>query len=146
MLTLSPSSLEQAQAFSDMEQADGTSVFIYPYSAQKHTAEMASDDIVYLSIYQQNKLIGFIILALENEGRVEFRRIVIAEKGKGFGQLAMQKMEQYCKDELQAKSIWLDVFELNTRGMHIYQKLGYSTFKKQESQGKVLVFMEKSIV
>ncbi|HAS8538026.1 TPA: GNAT family N-acetyltransferase, partial [Vibrio vulnificus] len=36
------------------------------------------------------------------------------------------------------------VFELNSRGLHIYQKLGYTQFKEAFYEGKKLLFMEKA--
>ena len=54
-------------------------------------------------------------------------------------------MEKFCTEELNAKRIWLDVFEHNKRGLHVYQKLGYSKFKEKQYEGKNLLFYEKSI-
>lgn len=145
MLILRPSQLDEAGVFVQMEKREDTSAFIIPYSEAKHKIEMQNNDIEYLSIYQQQKLIGFIILSVKEIDRVEFRRIVIAEKGQGFGQDAMRLMERYCKQTLRANAVWLDVFATNSRGIHIYQKLGYKQFQKGEFQGRHLLIMEKKL-
>ncbi|GEM77397.1 GNAT family N-acetyltransferase [Vibrio sagamiensis] len=66
-------------------------------------------------------------------------------KGKGLGQLAIKEMEQYCAEHLNCLKVWLDVFESNSRGIHIYQKLGYTQFKEAFYEGKKLLFMEKML-
>ncbi|MCO7187431.1 MULTISPECIES: GNAT family N-acetyltransferase [unclassified Pseudoalteromonas] len=131
--------------FVEMEGAADTSGFILPNSAEQHRAALAQPHTVYLSIYDNQSLVGFIILARDGETCVEFRRIVVSAKGRGIGQHAISKMEQYCVDELGCKRIWLDVFAENTRGIHIYQKLGYRQFKQGEHNGQPLLFMEKSL-
>ena len=52
-------------------------------------------------------------------------------------------MEEYCRERLGRSRIWLDVFEFNQRGQHIYQKLGYRRFDQGEVEGKVLFFYDK---
>lgn len=145
MIELEKSKLTDVERFVEMEQAADTSGFILPNSAQQHRIAMAQPHTVYLSIYDNQSLIGFIILARDGETCVEFRRIVVSAKGRGIGQRAISKMEQYCVDELGCKRIWLDVFAENTRGIHIYQKLGYKQFKQAEHNGQPLLFMEKSL-
>lgn len=146
MLTLKAATVEQAPLFVQMERQEDTSSFILPYTEAKHRLEMAKPDVEYLSIYHQQELVGFVILAHESDDRVEFRRIVVNVKGQGFGQAAMALVEDYCKEELAASSLWLDVFESNQRGVHIYKKLGFQEFKKSEFEGRTLLFMEKSLL
>jgi len=106
---------------------------------------ITGDELVYLSILHNNKLAGFIILCQEGDETVEFRRIVISSKNRGIGQQTILAMEQYCSQELGCSAIWLDVFESNERGRHIYAKLGYREFKSGAHQGKPLLFMKKQI-
>ena len=129
-----------------MESAPDTAAYILAYDEQRHRAEFERDNIIYLSIYRQTRLAGFFILALDPDpGSVEFRRIVIAERGRGIGQAAIQLMENYCRDVLGCSRIWLDVFEFNQRGRHIYEKLGYRCFDRSDYDGKTLLFFDKSI-
>lgn len=143
MFELRKSKIEEADAFVIMESSQETSKYIIPYSREKHIAEMQSGTVIYLSIYNNNNLSGFIILVPENASSIEFRRIVVSAKGNGLGQLAMNAIENYCAQELGCSRIWLDVFEFNSRGMHIYKKLGYKQFKASEHHGNRLLFMEK---
>lgn len=145
VIRLHPSSVTEIAQFCTFESLSDVRNFIIPYSPDKHLAEMANPKRVYLSIYKQTQLVGFIILALDGEKSVEFRRIVVAEQGHGIGQAAMLAMEMYCTQQLDRHRIWLDVFAFNTRGQHIYQKMSYNLFSKTEFDGKPLLLMEKEL-
>ena len=146
MLELRLSQARELPEFVAMEAAPDTADYILPYDLERHRAEFARDEICYLSIYADERLVGFFILALEDDSpSVEFRRIVIAERGRGIAQAAIGLMEDYCRNELGRKRIWLDVFDFNRRGRHVYQKLGYRYFEQQIYAGKTLLFFDKSI-
>ncbi|PKF49576.1 GNAT family N-acetyltransferase [Enterovibrio nigricans] len=144
-LALKPTAKKEFQAISDMEKADDTHQLIIPHTKDKHLEESNKPHIIYLSIIVDDVLSGFIILALEGTDTVEFRRIVVGDKGKGIGQSAIRAMENYCSQTLTRKRIWLDVFETNTRGKHIYSKLGYQPFSTSEYKGNTLLLMEKTL-
>jgi RimJ/RimL family protein N-acetyltransferase len=100
-----------------------------PYSLERYRSEFAKPDIVYLSILNAGELARFFMLALDpDHTSVELRRIVIAQKGIGPGQDAILPMEDYCRERIGRSRIWLDVFDFNHRGQHVYQKLGYRRF------------------
>ncbi|MDC8854004.1 MULTISPECIES: GNAT family N-acetyltransferase [Shewanella] len=148
MIELKQAIATEIGQFVAMEQLQNTADFIMPYPAEKHLAEMTKDTVHYLSIYQNELLAGFMILVEDKPKEIEFRRIVVAHKGQGLGQRAMQLMEEYCLNELNASRIWLDVFATNQVGRHIYQKLGYCEFDATEIDttevnGKRLLFMQK---
>ena len=76
---------------------------------------------------------------------VEFRRILIDQNRRGIGQAAIAAMENYCREQWNPKRIWLDVFEDNEIGRHIYQKLGYARFGEDIFDGRKLLFFEKQL-
>ena len=137
-----PAEIEKIVA---LESDDSVSRFIIPYSPDKHRDEMCKDSVIYLSVFEEERFIGFIILSLENDSKIEFRRIVIDSRGKGNGQKAIKLMEQYCKNQLHATSIWLDVFESNLRGQHIYKKLGFIKTGTGKVNGETILFYEKQL-
>ena len=128
-----------------MEQDTDTAEFIVPYRLARHESEYAKDNVYYKSIYgPPGELIGFAILALNDNGTtMEFRRLMISEKGKGFGSRAVALMDTVAKEEFHCRRIWLDVFEFNTRGQHVYTKLGYVFQSRTEYQGRVLRVYDK---
>ncbi|WEM43843.1 GNAT family N-acetyltransferase [Photobacterium sp. DA100] len=145
MLKLERSKVEDADFFFEIERLSGTEEFIIPYSLEKHRELIGSNEPIYLSVFHNDELVGFIILHQESSEAVEFRRIVILSKGRGLGQLAIKAMERFCSKELGCSRVWLDVFESNVRGLHIYRKLGYKPFKTSIYDGQRLLFMEKSL-
>ena len=146
MVEIREALLEELPFFAKMEMAGDAVEFVIPYSFDKHSIEFNKENTIYLSIVDEEKLVGFIILALEPDGvSVEFRRIVVSEKGRGIGQLAITAMEDFCKVKLNCKCIWLDVFESNQRGRYIYEKFGYAQFKTGDYHGQTLLYYQKML-
>ncbi|KZN67452.1 GNAT family N-acetyltransferase [Pseudoalteromonas luteoviolacea] len=145
MIELLQSHPQEVDAFVVMEQESSTLAHIIPYTKEAHLEAMSHEHIIYLSVYAEQKLAGFMILAIDQKNSVEFRRIVIANKGAGVGQKVIALMETYCIENLKRTHVWLDVFEKNTRGIHIYTKLGYSQFDEAMHAGSKLILMEKSL-
>ena len=146
MIELNPFGLNDIPAIMVMEAAADSTDFIVKYDIEQHQINSHDPTIIYLKICRDQILSGFFILVLDQDGiSVEFRRIVVAEKGKGTGQKAITLMEDYCTQQLKRDRVWLDVFENNRRGRHIYQKLGYHEFGRSEHNGSALILMEKNL-
>ncbi len=71
--------------------------------------------------------VGYIILAglADVNQSIEFRRIVVTEKGKGYGKQALRLVKKLAFDELKAHRLWLDVKEHNVRARHLYEAEGF---------------------
>jgi len=137
---------DELLSFQQMDQDRDTRDHITRYTLAEHEREFARTDIVYLSICRDSRLVGYFILALgADPASVEFRRIVVSCRGIGIGQAAIPAMEVYCREQLHCRRIWLDVFDSNPRGRHIYQKLGYRLFDTGELEGRKLLYMDKSL-
>lgn len=133
--------LEQIVA---LEQQEGIRDYITPHSLGEHQTDFDHDDVTYLTIAQEDQFVGFIILVHHPEDQsIECLRIAIDSRGQGIGQQALTLMEAYCTSQFAIKRIWLDVFEHNARGIHVYTKLGYQQFDTGEYEGKKLLYMEK---
>lgn len=145
MLRLKGSLPDEIAKMIALESESDARSFIIAYSAEKHLEEMQKSDVIYLSIYNGELFLGFIILVKDDNQSVEFKRIVVAQKGKGIGQLAIKLMEQYCKENLNARRIWLDVFAANLRGQHIYKKMGFQQTGADEINGETILFFEKNL-
>jgi diamine N-acetyltransferase len=146
MVEVQRASLEDAAVFAAMEQAEDTKEYILPYSQGEHLRMMSDPNIIYLRILKNGTLAGFFILALDTDARsVEFRRIVVSAKGRGVGQSAIARMEHYCRTEQGRSRIWLDVFEHNARGRHIYEKLGYEKYGETTHGDRRLLLYEKPL-
>src|SRR5678816_4305755 len=120
MVTVERAPVQDASLFAQLEQAPDTKQFVLPYSETEHARNILNSSFVYLRILDAGELVGFFILVLDSEpNSVEFRRVVVSDKGKGVGQSAITAMEQFCRTQLQRTRVWLDVFEYNNRGRHI---------------------------
>ncbi|MDZ7840929.1 MAG: GNAT family protein [Gammaproteobacteria bacterium] len=145
-IRLIPASTEDAAEFAAMEQEPDTREYIIPYTSSDHRESIQDPNLVYLKIQEKFKTVGFLILALEPDDRsVEFRRVVVSTEGQGIGQAAIKIMEDFCFTNLGRTRVWLDVFEHNHKGQHIYEKLGYRRFQKARHEGKALFLYEKNI-
>ena len=102
--------------------------FIMPYDKNRHRQCLRSSDEMHLSIVNfHGKFLGFIILAgLNSFSRsMEFRRIVVADRGKGIGRECLQLICRYCFEIKGFHKLWLDVFEDNERAIKLYVSAGF---------------------
>ncbi len=130
-----------------MERHADAAGFILADTLADHRSAFDRRGVIYLAIEADDaSLAGFILIAPEAGGDgVEFRRIVVRDKGRGVGQQAIRLLEVWCREHLQSRRIWLDVFEFNARGRHVYEKLGYRQFDARDLDGKTLCFYEKRL-
>ena len=133
-----------------LENTRENSQYIFPNSKEEHEALIDDKDIAHLTLMSENdQMVGFIILAgLTNKSRnIEFRRIVIKQKGKGYGRTAIKKIKDYCFLKLHCHRLWLDVLDTNERAKKLYQSEGFKEegilrdCLKVDGQYKSLVIM-----
>lgn len=103
------------------------SQFIQQYDISEHTEILKNE--CHLSIFKKenNKLIGHIILTgiSDQKKSVEFKRIVISEKGFGYGKDSIQLIKKICFERYNANRIWLDVYSDNKRAIQLYESQGF---------------------
>lgn len=144
-ISLRPSIRDELEHFDSMDRQIHANRFVNQTGLQTHRAWFEDPAIHYLSIVDdQSGFYGYFILVRESDGEsIEFRRILIDQNCRGVGQAAIVEMEDYCRRELAASRIWLDVYEDNAIGRHVYEKLGYRRFDAQDYEGRRLLFYEK---
>ena len=129
---LRPATIDEVDYIYELEARPENSHFVMAYSKERHTQIIVNADEELLIIVDKatDKPMGFVILAgLTNPNlSMEFRRLVISDKGKGLGRQALHLIIQYCFKMLKFHRLWLDVYEDNERGIHLYQSVG---FKKE---------------
>ena len=145
MVTLRLSKENELQLFVDMEHQAHANRFVNCADLLSHQSHFNDARVIYLSILNNKQNVsGYFILKIEADNNsVEFNRIVIDENSRGIGQIAITAMEEYCCSVLNTKRIWLDVYEDNFVGRHIYEKLGYDRFKEGLNNGRKLLFYQK---
>lgn len=147
MIRVRKSEPNELSEFCEMEKQSHAKEFINASNLEQHHKDFNDPELIYLSIdNENNELAGYFILAISPKSKnVEFRRIIIDQDQRGIGQIAIRKMEAYCKEELNCKNIWLDVYEDNSKGIYIYEKLGYKKFKEATYENRTLYFYEKTL-
>jgi len=111
------------------EQHAANSPFIRSWTYAQHLAALEFEDLEHSIIERivDDRRVGYLILAgLTDENQnIEFRRIVINEKNKGYGRVAVQLVKKRAFEELKAHRLWLDVKEHNSRARHLYEAEGF---------------------
>ncbi len=103
--------------------------FILQWTPDKHRALIASEDGAHLLITagENGPPIGYAILTglTDPADAIYLRRIVVTEKGRGFGRQALRLLKRWAFEERGAHRLWLDVLERNTRARHLYESEGF---------------------
>ncbi|MBD2519882.1 GNAT family N-acetyltransferase [Nostoc sp. FACHB-973] len=87
---------------------------------------IVNPDIAHLIVKNETR-VGYVILAglLDSNQSIEFRRIVITEKGKGYGKVTVQMIKQLAFETYKAHRLWLDVKVQNKLAQAVYKKSGF---------------------
>ena len=111
------------------EQSAENRSFVTVWAREQHLGALASADLSHLIIENtaDGSRVGYIILAglTDANESIEFRRIVVTEKGKGYGKEALRLVKKLAFEELQAHRLWLDVKEHNRRARQLYESEGF---------------------
>lgn len=68
---------------------------------------------------------GYALIRLDFKSNIfEVRRIVITDKGRGYGKESMKALLRYAFEETETNRVWLDVYPDNTGGIYLYEQLG----------------------
>ncbi|KUO71030.1 MAG: acetyltransferase [Clostridia bacterium BRH_c25] len=111
------------------EQEPSNAQYVGQWTKEQHRESLSQEDILHLLVEGKptKKPIGYIIMSgLTNFNRnIEFRRIVIANKGKGFGREALKLVKRISFEQLNAHRLWLDVRYKNSKAQKLYKSEGF---------------------
>jgi diamine N-acetyltransferase len=103
--------------------------FVEQWSHDRHVAALADSDFAHRIVERRSDAqpIGYIILAgLKNTHQsLEFRRLVITDKGHGYGRAAVRLVKQLAFEQYRVHRLWLDVRTHNRRAQQLYQSEGF---------------------
>lgn len=107
--------------------------FVGQNTQEEHLNLLKNANCLHLSIkhIKKENLIGHVILFdIKNPNQIiEFRRIVINQKGSGYGNEAIELIKQLCFNELNVNKIWLDVYSDNLHAIKLYESKGFISQK-----------------
>ena len=132
------------------EQSAENRAFVGAWTCEQHRAAFNAEDLSHLVIENADgKRVGYIILTglADANQSISLKRIVVTEKGKGYGKQSLRLIKKLAFEELKAHRLWLDVKEHNERARHVYEAEGFITegilrdCLKTESGYELLVVM-----
>lgn len=110
------------------ERDEQNSSFVGQWTSLQHESALSNADLLHMIVEDADgHPCGYIIVAGLNDryGNIEFRRIVITKKGKGYGRDALRHSKRIAFCELKAHRLWLDVREFNARARKLYETEGF---------------------
>ena len=112
-----------------VERDNENAPFVLQWSHERHLSAIYSEDTAHLVVEARGgrRLLGYVILSglTDPAHSIEFVRIVIAEKGKGYGRETVHLIKRLAFEDLAAHRLWLDVMEHNTRAQRLYESHGF---------------------
>lgn len=104
--------------------------FVFVWTRERHIEAINNMDEVHISIVNTSggELVGYILLAaVGGEDRaLEFRRMVIADKSRGYGRISVRFIKKYCFEVLKCHRLWLDAYTDNKRAIELYKSEGFT--------------------
>jgi diamine N-acetyltransferase len=103
--------------------------FIIQWPRDRHAMALGDPDIAHrIAEDEGQNPVGFAILSglKSADSNIEFRRVVVVQKGKGYGRSIVRAVIDLAFKELHAHRLWLDVKVHNTRARALYKSEGFS--------------------
>ena len=127
MVTLRPTRIPDLAFVTGLERRDDHVSVIGQWTDLEHLAAIQSPKREHWIIELDETLAGYLIaydVRAEGAG-VYVKRLLVAEKDKGIGTLALAKYLDYAFGTLDTRFTWLTVREGNARAQAVYRRLGF---------------------
>jgi diamine N-acetyltransferase len=129
LIQVRPTQIDDLAFVLQAENHPANATFVEQWSHDRHVAALTDPDFAHRIVERRSdgQPIGYIILVgLKNMHQsLEFRRIVITDKGHGFGRAAVRLVKQLAFEQYHAHRLWLDVRAHNRRAQQLYQSEGF---------------------
>ncbi|HOJ77348.1 MAG TPA: HAD-IA family hydrolase [Bacillota bacterium] len=105
------------------------SMFVSQWTEKEHLQALQDEAVLHLTIETKlnKKRVGYLIIAgINNPNKnIELKRIVIVDKGLGYGKETIQLIKNLIFKQYNAHRLWLDVKLNNIRARTLYQAAGF---------------------
>ena len=107
--------VEDMDYIMEVEYIPENAKYVIPYTREVH-----------MQTLDTHEKVGFLMIAgLDNPSKeIEWTRIILNVKGKGYGQETLEMLKSWAFDDLKFHRAWLDCKDHNTRALHVYEKAG----------------------
>jgi diamine N-acetyltransferase len=103
--------------------------YIGQWTKEQHMHALNEEDFLHLIVEERatEKPVGYLIMSgITNPNRnIEFRRLAITSKGRGFGRETLKLVKKITFEQLNAHRLWLDVRYKNHRAQNLYKSEGF---------------------
>jgi RimJ/RimL family protein N-acetyltransferase len=117
--------------------------FITPWDRTQHEGAVRFPDFRHFIVEagEGYDSAGFVILqgCRNPHGSVELKRVVLQPKGQGLGRECVRQLKRMAFRDLRAHRFWLDVKQLNTRALALYQSEGFVEEGRLRESVRVMV-------
>lgn len=141
-VVLRDSSEEDIEYAMDLERRPENAPYVRQWSVDQHRHAIKDSNFAHFMVKgrQDSGIKGFVILiGLDDpDNNLQIKRIVIHEKGKGFGRAVMKAVKHYAFTRVKCHRLWLEVVEGYDRARQLYASEGFSlegTFRETFKRG-----------
>jgi len=103
--------------------------FVTQWTRGEHAAALEHPEMRHLVIetVPDGRAVGYVILAGLAAPRhgIEVRRIVVTDKGRGYGRETLRLIKTMALRDLGASRLWLDVRSNNPKAKRLYEEEGF---------------------
>ncbi|MBS4535770.1 GNAT family N-acetyltransferase [Clostridium sp. D2Q-14] len=114
----------------EIERNKENSKYVFSWSKERHLEAINSSSEIHITIKlkEDDLIVGYVLL--NNIGgadeSIEFRRIAIDKKGKGYGRESIKLIKKLAFEKEKCHRLWLDVYDDNHRGLALYLSEGFN--------------------
>lgn len=135
-LIFRPTTLVDIPFVIDAERHPDNAPYVGQWNEARHRSAIASEDEAHLTLEvdraanreEKPSFLGYLILmGLSDEHSVlNLRRIVIMQKGRGYGRQALRWVKTYAFETIGVHRLWFDVISSNERAKALYLSEGFT--------------------
>ena len=139
MLILQPLTEDDISRVIDAENHPDNRRFVGQWTPEQYKHALADPHYQCFIFVVDHQPVGHCLLYdLQNpDNAVLLKRIVVDQKGNGYGRAALVQIIKYAFDTLQVNRLWLDVRAYNTRAKSLYESAGFKHEGTQRSASLV---------
>lgn len=130
MVTCRPTTVADLAFVLAAENHPDNAPFVGQWSREQHQQAIADVNEAHLTIIHTDdgRSLGYCILQgiADPHGVIQIRRLVITEKGKGYGRIVLAQIQHLAFQTYGAHRLWLDVKTNNPRAQHLYTQAGFT--------------------
>ena len=101
--------------------------FVWQGTLEEHIKEINHPDYALLifSDKASHTTIGYSLIWINRHSNwAELRRLVVSEKGKGYGKEALSAVMEFLFRVIKVNKVWLDVYPINRVAIQLYERIG----------------------